>query len=62
MYALNKWTDESMRRAIADFRQAIERDPDFAPAYVALAEGNIWLYPAWASSQPTMRCLRPVGC
>ena len=44
MYALNKWTDESMRRAIADFRQAIERDPDFAPAYVALAEGNIWLY------------------
>jgi TolB-like protein/Flp pilus assembly protein TadD len=44
MYALNKWTDESMRRAITDFRRAIERDPDFAPAYVALAEGNIWLY------------------
>jgi serine/threonine protein kinase/tetratricopeptide (TPR) repeat protein len=44
MYALNKWTGDSMRRAIADFRDAIARDSGFAPAYVALAEGNIWLY------------------
>ena len=44
MYALNKWTDDSMRRAIADFRDAIARDPAFAPAHVALAEGNTWLY------------------
>jgi adenylate cyclase len=44
MYALNKWTDESVRRAIGDFRDAIGRDPDFAPAYVALADANIWLY------------------
>jgi serine/threonine protein kinase/Flp pilus assembly protein TadD len=44
MYALNKWTGDSMRRAIDDFRDAIARDSGFAPAYVALAEGNIWLY------------------
>jgi serine/threonine-protein kinase len=44
MYAPNKWTADSMRRAIAEFRGAIARDPGFAPAYVALAEGTIWLY------------------
>ena len=44
MYALNKWTDDSMRRAIADFREAIAQDSGFAPAYAALAEAHIWLY------------------
>jgi serine/threonine protein kinase/Tfp pilus assembly protein PilF len=44
MYALNKWTDHSMQRAIANFRDAIARDPGFAPAYVALAEGQMWMY------------------
>ena len=44
MYALNKWTDQSMHRAIADFRLSIAQDPAFAPAYAALAEGQIWLY------------------
>jgi serine/threonine-protein kinase len=44
MYSLNKWTDGPMRRAIADFREAIAHDPGFAPAYAALAEAYIWLY------------------
>lgn len=44
MYALNQWTDQSMRRALESFRDAIARDPGFAPAYTALAEGLIWLY------------------
>jgi serine/threonine protein kinase/tetratricopeptide (TPR) repeat protein len=44
MYALNKWTDESMRRAIGHFGEAIATDSSFAPAYAALAEANIWLY------------------
>jgi tetratricopeptide (TPR) repeat protein len=33
-----------VRRAISDFRDALVRDPSFAPAYVALADANIWLY------------------
>jgi serine/threonine protein kinase/tetratricopeptide (TPR) repeat protein len=44
MYARNRWTDDSMRRAIVEFREAIAQDPGFAPAYAALAEGHIWLY------------------
>jgi serine/threonine-protein kinase len=44
MYALHKWSDSSMKQAIAGLREAIEHDPGFAPAYIALAEGYIWLY------------------
>ena len=44
MYALNKWSEDSMRGAIADFREAIAQDSGFAPAYAALAEGHMWLY------------------
>ncbi len=44
MYALNKWTEQSIREAIAHFREAIAFDPGFAPAYAALAEGYVWLY------------------
>src|SRR5262249_6751860 len=43
-YALNKWRDDAMRQAIADFREAIAQDAGFAPAYAALAEGYMWLY------------------
>ena len=44
MYALNKWTDSAMRQAIVDFTQAFAEDADFAPAYAALAEAQIWFY------------------
>jgi serine/threonine protein kinase/tetratricopeptide (TPR) repeat protein len=44
MYALNKWTHDSMRQAMADFRDSIAHDSRFAPAYAALAEGLNWLY------------------
>jgi eukaryotic-like serine/threonine-protein kinase len=44
MYAMNKWTDRSMRTAIAHFRTAIAQDSGIAPAYAALAEAHIWLY------------------
>ncbi len=44
MHSRNKWTDDSMRRAIIDFREAIAQDPGFAPAYAALAEAHLWLY------------------
>ena len=44
MYALNKWTDASVRQAIVDFNEAITEDAGFAPPYAALAEAHIWLY------------------
>ena len=44
MYALNKWTDATVRQAIVDFHEAIAADADFAPAYAALAEAHIWFY------------------
>ena len=44
MYALNKWTDGAVRHAIVHFNEAIAQDADFAPAYAALAEAQVWLY------------------
>ena len=44
MYALHRWTDESVRQALVDFRDAISQDASCAPAYAALAEGQMWLY------------------
>ena len=43
-YALNKWTEEWMGRAILWFQESIAHDPLFAPAYAALAECHVWLY------------------
>jgi serine/threonine-protein kinase len=44
MYALNKWTEGTVREAIGAFRQALAEDAAFAPAYAALAEADIWFY------------------
>jgi TolB-like protein len=37
-YFLNRRTKENLDRALADFQQAIELDPTFAPAYAGLSE------------------------
>jgi tetratricopeptide (TPR) repeat protein len=37
-YFLNRRTKENLDRAFADFQQAIELDPAFAPAYASLSE------------------------
>ena len=44
LYALNKWTDEWIPRAVASFQEAVAHDPGFALAYAALAECYVWLY------------------
>jgi serine/threonine protein kinase/Tfp pilus assembly protein PilF len=44
MYAMHKWTDDAVQRAIVDFNEAIARDESFAPAYAALGEAYVWRY------------------
>jgi serine/threonine-protein kinase len=44
LYALNKWSEAWIRRAMASFEEAIGHDPAFAPAHAALAECQVWLY------------------
>jgi TolB-like protein/tetratricopeptide (TPR) repeat protein len=39
----NKWSNESVRRGIAYFDRAIERDSTFARAYAGLADAFMWL-------------------
>jgi TolB-like protein/DNA-binding winged helix-turn-helix (wHTH) protein len=41
--------DEEQRKAAEYFQQAIDTDPDFAPAYVGLARAHLWLL--WPSKQ-----------
>jgi TolB-like protein/Tfp pilus assembly protein PilF len=41
-YLRNKWTREDLVKAVGRFEQAVEKDPDFALAYAALAEA--WRY------------------
>jgi TolB-like protein/Tfp pilus assembly protein PilF len=47
----NRWTDESTYKAINYYKQAIEKDPGYAPAYAGLADAygvlgaNEWLPP-----------------
>jgi len=40
-YQLNKYTDEGIRKALENFRQAIDSDPGYALAYVGLADAYI---------------------
>lgn len=37
----NKWTEEGVRKGISYFQQAIQADPNYAPAYAGLAESYI---------------------
>jgi TolB-like protein/DNA-binding winged helix-turn-helix (wHTH) protein/Tfp pilus assembly protein PilF len=41
-YLRNKWTREDVRNGLGYFERAVEKDPDFALAYAALAES--WRY------------------
>jgi tetratricopeptide (TPR) repeat protein len=40
-YLWNQGTPESLRKAIAQFEHAIEKDPGYAPAYVGVADGYL---------------------
>ena len=43
-YDLNKFTDESLKRAIVHFEEAIANDSDYALAYAGLAESYAMIY------------------
>ena len=43
-YDLNKFTDESVKRAIVHFEEAIANDSDYALAYAGLAESYLMIY------------------
>lgn len=41
-YYTSKWTEEGFKKAVVSFRQAIDLDPTYAPAYEGLAEVYSW--------------------
>ena len=44
LYAMNRWTEDWVERAVACFEDAIARDPGYALAHAALAECLVWFY------------------
>ena len=38
LYHCNKWTEEGLRKSIEYFEKALEKDPEFAPAYAKIAD------------------------
>ncbi|HSE33920.1 MAG TPA: tetratricopeptide repeat protein, partial [Pyrinomonadaceae bacterium] len=38
LYHCNKWTDEGIQKSIEYFEKALEKDPEFAPAYAKIAD------------------------
>ena len=53
-YSLNKQTEESIRKAIDDFHQAIAKDPMFALAYAGLADSYSFLRSNYAAPKDIM--------
>ncbi|MEJ2187215.1 MAG: protein kinase [Gemmatimonadota bacterium] len=41
-YFFNRPSDENLRKAIAQFQEAIRLSPDFAPAYSGLSDAYLW--------------------
>jgi TolB-like protein/Flp pilus assembly protein TadD len=53
-YALNDQSEAGIRNAIALFRQAIEKDPRFAPAYAGLSDSYSYLRSTYAAPKDVM--------
>jgi TolB-like protein/DNA-binding winged helix-turn-helix (wHTH) protein/Flp pilus assembly protein TadD len=51
-YFRNQWTEEGLRKAIAYFEQAIDRDPDYALAYAGIADSYLLLPFFAATTRP----------
>jgi len=51
-YFRNQWTEESLRKAIEYFEQAVARDPNYALAYASMADAYILLPFFSATTRP----------
>jgi pentatricopeptide repeat protein len=51
-YFRNQWTEEGLRKAIAYFEQAIEKDPTYALAYAGMADAYLLLPFVAATTRP----------
>jgi TolB-like protein/Tfp pilus assembly protein PilF len=51
-YFRNQWTEESLRRAIEHFEQAVARDPEYALAYASMADAYLLLPFFSATTRP----------
>ncbi len=47
LYFSNRWSEEGLKRAIAYFQEAIQADPDYAPAYAGLADAYCTMGFGW---------------
>jgi TolB-like protein/DNA-binding winged helix-turn-helix (wHTH) protein len=52
-YFRNQWTEAGLRKAIAFFEQAIDRDPNYAMAYAGIADTYL-LLPFFSATTPPM--------
>jgi serine/threonine-protein kinase len=44
LFAMNRWTEEWVERALGSFAEAVARDPRYALAHAAIAECLVWFY------------------
>ncbi len=44
LFAMNRWTEDWVERAMGSFEQAVAKDPGYALAHAAIAECLVWFY------------------
>jgi len=44
LFAMNRWTEDWVERALASFADAVARDPGYALGHAAIAECLVWFY------------------
>jgi len=54
-YLVNQFRRTTTIEAIAVFDQALELDPEYAPAWAGLAEAHAWLYQWWGGDETNLR-------
>ena len=44
LFAMNRWTEDWVERAMRSFEEAVRKDPGYALAHAAIAECLVWFY------------------